>query len=728
MYQVLYRKYRPNKFSDVYGQPHIVSTLLGEIRSGRIAHAYLFTGTRGTGKTTCAKILAKAVNCLNPQNGDPCGECEICKSFDSGDLLDVVEVDAASNNGVDYIRDLRETANFTPAKAKYRVYIIDEVHMLSDSAFNALLKTLEEPPEYMIFILATTEVHKVPATILSRCQRFDFHRIPVSAIASRIKYVAKNENIDIDDDAVNIIARFADGALRDALSLLDRCVSAGGKITAESASAAMGTTGRDHLFEISSLINSHDTAGVLSCIDRLYNNSKDMTRLCVELTGHYRDMMLAKMLKKPGDLINCTPNELTKLLNAAEHTDISDILRATELLQTAQQNIKSGSAARIELEIALLKLADKQIDASFSLEKRIEALEKQISELSRGKIPSGGAYIGDTAGKNDPKGHFSSPSAANSGASTNADSYNKSTVNKPATYGSTDKEGTPAPTVPGEKEIEKTSENAASAGAQPSRPALSGDDAEVLKWPEILSALKPVNPLLAAALKGSRAVIRKDILLIDSENPMFRDILRSNTAARDGLKKAAATVLGSLYRIGPYSPPDVTAANTAVKKAKGNTPMSDELQTSKDDVKSNGTFQSRTSYEKESASEPTDNDNSFSDNSPDGKSVDLSPDAAADQEKNSTGGNSVKGNTDSDSNSNSDSDSDSINNSNTDTVNDGRTEPVNENGKTAGVADSKAAVKAISEDKDANKTNGKGSILSSFIEDAKASGVQVDIK
>lgn len=721
MYQVLYRKYRPNKFSDVYGQPHIVSTLLGEIRSGRIAHAYLFTGTRGTGKTTCAKILAKAVNCLNPQNGDPCGECEICKSFDSGDLLDVVEVDAASNNGVDYIRDLRETANFTPAKAKYRVYIIDEVHMLSDSAFNALLKTLEEPPEYMIFILATTEVHKVPATILSRCQRFDFHRIPVSAIASRIKYVAKNENIDIDDDAVNIIARFADGALRDALSLLDRCVSAGGKITAESASAAMGTTGRDHLFEISSLINSHDTAGVLSCIDRLYNNSKDMTRLCVELTGHYRDMMLAKMLKKPGDLINCTPNELTKLLNAAEHTDISDILRATELLQTAQQNIKSGSAARIELEIALLKLADKQIDASFSLEKRIEALEKQISELSRGKIPSGGAYIGDTAGKNDPKGHFSSPSAANSGASGNAGFYNNNTSSgdQPAAYGSTGAQNPQIPSNPGEQ----ASTGEISAGAQPSRPALSGDDAEVLKWPEILSALKPVNPLLAAALKGSRAVIRKDILLIDSENPMFRDILRSNTAARDGLKKAAATVLGSLYRIGPYSPPDVTAANNAVKKAKENTPKTDEVKTLKDDGTSNGTPQNETSAEKKSDSQPTDNDNSFSDNSPDGKSVDLSPDAAANQkEKNSTGGSNIKGNTDSDSN------SDSSNNSNTDTVNDGRTEPANENGKTTDVADSKAAVKAISEDKDANKTNGKGSILSSFIEDAKASGVQVDIK
>lgn len=719
MYQVLYRKYRPNKFSDVYGQPHIVSTLLGEIRSGRIAHAYLFTGTRGTGKTTCAKILAKAVNCLNPQNGDPCGECEICKSFDSGDLLDVVEVDAASNNGVDYIRDLRETANFTPAKAKYRVYIIDEVHMLSDSAFNALLKTLEEPPEYMIFILATTEVHKVPATILSRCQRFDFHRIPVSAIASRIKYVAKNENIDIDDDAVNIIARFADGALRDALSLLDRCVSAGGKITAESASAAMGTTGRDHLFEISSLINSHDTAGVLSCIDRLYNNSKDMTRLCVELTSHYRDMMLAKMLKKPGDLINCTPNELTKLLNAAEHTDISDILRATELLQTAQQNIKSGSAARIELEIALLKLADKQIDASFSLEKRIEALEKQISELSRGKIPSGGAYIGDTAGKNDPKGHFSSPSAANSGASGNAGFYNNNTSSgdQPAAYGSTGAQNPQIPSNPGEQ----ASTGEISADARPSRPALSGDDTEVLKWPEILSALKPVNPLLAAALKGSRAVIRKDILLIDSENPMFRDILRSNTAARDGLKKAAATVLGSLYRIGPYSPPDVTAANNAVKKAKENTPKTDEVKTLKDDGTSNGTPQNETSAEKKSDSQPTDNDNNFSDNSRDEKSADLLAETAvADQEKSSTGSNNITGNIDSNSNSNTETE--------TDTVTD--TEPVNENGEAAesSAAAPKAAANATSDNKNGNETSDKGSVLNAFIEDAKASGVQVDIK
>ena len=689
MYQVLYRKYRPNKFSDVYGQPHIVSTLLGEIRSGRIAHAYLFTGTRGTGKTTCAKILAKAVNCLNPQNGDPCGECEICKSFDSGDLLDVVEVDAASNNGVDYIRDLRETANFTPAKAKYRVYIIDEVHMLSDSAFNALLKTLEEPPEYMIFILATTEVHKVPATILSRCQRFDFHRIPVSAIASRIKYVAKNENIDIDDDAVNIIARFADGALRDALSLLDRCISAGGKITAESASAAMGTTGRDHLFEISSLINSHDTAGVLSCIDRLYNNSKDMTRLCVELTSHYRDMMLAKMLKKPGDLINCTPDELTKLLNAAENTDISDILRATELLQTAQQNIKSGSGARIELEMALLKLADKQIDSSSSLEKRIEALERQISELSRGKIPSGDPYTSNLSGQNDTKGHFCAPSSANSGLSTNAGSYNTSSINQSTDYVNADKDSTLPPAVPGEK----ASKNTVSADAQSSRPALSEGDTEVLKWPEILSVLKSVNPLLAAALKSSRAVIRKDILLIDSENPMFRDILRSDAAARDGLKKAAAKVLGSLYRIGPYSPPDDADMIPALKKSDSSTSEAGETHPLKNDGESDNAGHNLTPGEENSDSVPTDN-GSLAKTSDDSLSPDTGTATTAAEKK----GDDTNGNPESE----------------------------NKNGE---AADKDVAANGNPDNKDGNNgTAASGNLLNSFIEDAKASGIQVDIK
>ena len=225
MYQVLYRKYRPKNFSDVYGQDHVVSTLKNEIKEGRISHAYLFTGSRGTGKTTCAKILAKAVNCENPRDGEPCNECEVCRGLDASTIYDVVEIDAASNNGVDNIRDLREEANYTPSRGRYRVYIIDEVHMLSTGAFNALLKTLEEPPAHVIFILATTEVHKLPATILSRCQRFDFKRIQPETMAVRLKQVASLEGMTLDDDAAVLIARIADGALRDGLSILDQCGS-----------------------------------------------------------------------------------------------------------------------------------------------------------------------------------------------------------------------------------------------------------------------------------------------------------------------------------------------------------------------------------------------------------------------------------------------------------------------------------------------------------------------
>ena len=231
MYQVLYRKWRPQVFTDVYGQEHITKTLMNAVDTGRVSHAYLFTGSRGTGKTTCAKILAKAVNCEHPVNGNPCNECASCRGIDDGSVVDVVEIDAASNNGVDNIRDLREETNYMPSSVKYRVYIIDEVHMLSTGAFNALLKTLEEPPEHVKFILATTEVHKLPSTILSRCQRFDFKRISPEDISSRLKYVAKQENIDLTDEGAMLIARVSDGGMRDALSLLDRCASYGKKIT-----------------------------------------------------------------------------------------------------------------------------------------------------------------------------------------------------------------------------------------------------------------------------------------------------------------------------------------------------------------------------------------------------------------------------------------------------------------------------------------------------------------
>ena len=317
MYQVLYRKWRPKVFSDVVGQPHITSTLTNELKAGRLAHAYLFTGSRGTGKTTCAKILAKAVNCLNPIDGNPCNECEICKGIDSGSILDVVEIDAASNNGVDNIRDLREETNFTPSKAKYRVYIIDEVHMLSIGAFNALLKTLEEPPEYVMFILATTEVHKLPATILSRCQRFDFRRIAPEDITGRLKYIAEEENISLTDDGAMLIARIADGGMRDALSLLDQCAGESKEVNAETVRKSAGLADRDYLFAVSDAVINHDCKKVLEIIDSLHNSSCDMERLCTELTEHFRNFMICKTMPSPSELIICTDDELSRIKDEA---------------------------------------------------------------------------------------------------------------------------------------------------------------------------------------------------------------------------------------------------------------------------------------------------------------------------------------------------------------------------------------------------------------------------
>ena len=271
MYRVLYRKYRPRFFADVVGQPQVTDTLRNELKSDRIAHAYLFTGSRGTGKTTCSKILAKAVNCLHPNNGDPCGKCEVCCGIDDGSIMDVVEIDAASNNGVDDVRMLREEANFTPVNTKYRVYIIDEVHMLSIGAFNALLKTLEEPPPHVIFILATTEVHKLPSTILSRCQRFDFHRISPQSIAQRLEEVCEKENVSIEHEAALLAAGVADGAMRDALSLLDRCMGNADHITEDVVRNTAGLADKSHLIALTDAVIDHNGAEAIHIIGRLYS-------------------------------------------------------------------------------------------------------------------------------------------------------------------------------------------------------------------------------------------------------------------------------------------------------------------------------------------------------------------------------------------------------------------------------------------------------------------------
>ena len=295
LYQALYRKYRPQTFDDVSGQLAVTQTLKTQLNTGKMSHAYLFTGSRGTGKTSCAKILAKAVNCLDPRDGNPCNCCEACKAIDSGACMDVLEIDAASNNGVDNVRDLRDDAIYTPSQVKMRVYIIDEVHMLSISAFNALLKIIEEPPEHLLFILATTELHKVPATILSRCQRFSFRRISQEDIAARLQYVAYQENIDLDDSAARVLARMADGGMRDALSLLDQCASATtGELSADRVYACLGIAGEQKCGELMSCIARHDTKGALELFNRLYADGKDVAALLDELACLTRDLLVLK--------------------------------------------------------------------------------------------------------------------------------------------------------------------------------------------------------------------------------------------------------------------------------------------------------------------------------------------------------------------------------------------------------------------------------------------------
>lgn len=356
MYQALYRKWRPQVFADVVGQDHITTTLMNEIETGRHSHAYLFTGSRGTGKTTCAKIFAKAVNCEHPINGDPCNECETCKGIDSGAIMDVIEIDAASNNGVDNIRDIRDEANFTPVNGKYRVYIIDEVHMLSTGAFNALLKTLEEPPAHVKFILATTEVHKLPATILSRCQRFDFKRITPEDIAKRLAYVAGEEGLELEADAAMLIARLADGALRDALSILDQCIGHSRHITLDVVNATVGLAGKEYLFALSTSILNKDSASALSQINTLHNNSCDMERLCNELTNHFRNLMVCKAVKNPGEIIVASKEELAEYQQTAAAYTMDFILEVLGVLGDTLTNLRRGLNRRVEMEMSIIRL------------------------------------------------------------------------------------------------------------------------------------------------------------------------------------------------------------------------------------------------------------------------------------------------------------------------------------------------------------------------------------
>ena len=380
MHKALYRVYRPKTFEDVVGQEHIVKTLKNQIKNNNIGHAYLFSGTRGTGKTSTAKIFARAVNCLNPIYEEPCNECEICIDTLNDNIMDIVEIDAASNNSVDDIRELRESVKYTPSKAKYKVYIIDEVHMLSQGAFNALLKTLEEPPSYVIFILATTEPHKIPATILSRCQRFDFKRVSSKDIADRMSYICEKENIQAEDKALSLIARNSQGALRDALSILDQCMSFGNdKIEYNDVIELLGTVNIDELFQLSQSIIDEDTKKSLQILNEFIIWGKDIRNLINDLIDHFRNLMVCKVSKDLDEIIYLPEESIERLKEQSKTININDLIRILNILSETQDSMKSSSNTRILAEVTMMKIAQPMFDESKeALIKRIENLEKII--------------------------------------------------------------------------------------------------------------------------------------------------------------------------------------------------------------------------------------------------------------------------------------------------------------------------------------------------------------
>lgn len=521
MYQALYRKYRPKNFDDVVGQEHITVTLKQEISSGRVGHAYLFTGSRGTGKTTCSKIIAKAVNCPNQQDGNPCGVCDICKGIDDGSILDVTEIDAASNNGVDNIRQLREEANFTPAVTKYRVYIIDETHMLSVGAFNALLKIMEEPPEHVIFILATTEVHKIPATILSRCQRFDFRRIDPKVIAERVKYVCQQENILIDEDAASLIARLAEGGMRDALSLLDVCRSNARNpedqqehITAEHVRSSAGLAMSDCLFSIADAVLKQDVPAILKEIDTMFLNSIDFEKMCVQLISHYRGLMMAKALKSPDDFVPGLSQDIQALTEQASRYSMGQILYSLTVLQDTLSRMSKTSQTRTELEMAVIKLSNPSLDRS------VDAILARLSKLEN-QLKSGMVSIASSAAQ----------TAQVSVEKPSADTVNQTT------------QPVAAPGV---------TSTAPSADIQP-LPSPSKKEVSIFEeWPQVLDALRHTNNALHGALINTTAYRYQEIILIDCDNPLFLEMIRTNEYAKKSIHQALIAGSGRDWRIGPF--------------------------------------------------------------------------------------------------------------------------------------------------------------------------------
>ena len=586
MYRALYRKWRPQRFEDVVGQRAIVTALKNQITANRVGHAYLFTGVRGTGKTTCAKIFAKAVNCLHPVNGDPCGECEICKGIDNGSILDVVEMDAASNNGVDDIRDLRDETAYTPSACKYKVYIIDEVHMLSTAAFNALLKTLEEPPAHVIFILATTEIQKVPATILSRCQRYDFTRIGPEDIARRVEYIAGEEKLELSPDGAELIARLADGALRDALSILDTCAGVTAKIDADVVRRMAGVTDRSYLFRISDALEAQDGATALAQLAQLRQQSVDVKRLTEELIAHYRALMLAALPGGQSLLSGVSPEEEALYLEKGPQLGQREAIRAIRALGSALEHMTRGSDQRIELELALFGLSEPP--------QQPQAVPVQAAPVRAAAQPAApqpfasATAVQPFASAPTPQPPIPSVPVVQPAAEPNPVKAEPSVPSEIPVEQTSPVQTEELPPLPEEPPVQQAGmlpwDEPAAQAAQPAapvpaelepvpqpeppkpaptpaakpvpeKPQDAGQEGTALYpyWPQVVQQLQEKDPMLYTYLRKSKAYFDGTRVLIDG-GKTFRDFIRANKDSQRLIKKLIKDVSGTAVPIGPYEP------------------------------------------------------------------------------------------------------------------------------------------------------------------------------
>ena len=586
MYRALYRKWRPQRFEDVVGQRAIVTALKNQITANRVGHAYLFTGVRGTGKTTCAKIFAKAVNCLHPVNGDPCGECEICKGIDNGSILDVVEMDAASNNGVDDIRDLRDETAYTPSACKYKVYIIDEVHMLSTAAFNALLKTLEEPPAHVIFILATTEIQKVPATILSRCQRYDFTRIGPEDIARRVEYIAGEEKLELSPDGAELIARLADGALRDALSILDTCAGVTAKIDADVVRRMAGVTDRSYLFRISDALEAQDGATALAQLAQLRQQSVDVKRLTEELIAHYRALMLAALPGGQSLLSGVSPEEEALYLEKGPQLGQREAIRAIRALGSALEHMTRGSDQRIELELALFGLSEPP--------QQPQTVPVQAAPVRAAAQPvapqpfASATAVQPFASAPTPQPPIPSVPVVQPAAEPKPVKAEPSVPSEISVEQTSPVQTEELPPLPEEPPVQQAGmlpwDEPAAQAAQPAapvpaelepvpqpeppkpaptpaakpvpeKPQDAGQEGTALYpyWPQVVQQLQEKDPMLYTYLRKSKAYFDGTRVLIDG-GKTFRDFIRANKDSQRLIKKLIKDVSGTAVPIGPYEP------------------------------------------------------------------------------------------------------------------------------------------------------------------------------